>query len=367
VLYLGKLNLFQFKNYGQTQIHLLPQVNCFVGKNGAGKTNLLDAIYYLSFTKSFFGTQDQQHVMAGTDDMRIEGTYYRNSMEEEVEMIWQKGKKHIKVNNNDVKRFSEHIGNYPLVMIAPNDIMLIYEGSEDRRKFLDGMIAQTDKLYLTHLLTYNRSLEQRNRLLKNYAEGGMLDPLLLESYNEQLIQSGTLVYDTRKQFLLAYTPVFQQFYERISEAAEPVSITYTSDLHHYTFADLLQYTESQDLSAARTTKGIHKDDIEFTIGNYPLRKRGSQGQQKSFIIALKLAQYDYLKQATQNKPLLLLDDIFEKLDGQRLHLLLSMIANDVFGQICISDTHLDRLHQVFQPMQVPVKYFMIDKGIIHEI
>lgn len=348
-------------------IHLLPQVNCFVGKNGAGKTNLLDAIYYLSFTKSFLGTQDQQHIMTGLDEMRIEGVYDRNNMEEQVEMIWQRGKKQMKVNNNDIKRFSEHIGNYPLVMIAPNDIMLIYEGSEDRRKFLDGMIAQVDKVYLNTLLVYNRSLEQRNKLLKHYADGGVLDPLLLESYNEQLIKNGTFIYETRMQFLSAYIPVFQQFYARISDAAEPVSIKYHSDLNHYAFADLLQYAESQDLSAARTTKGIHKDDIEFTIGEFALRKRGSQGQQKSFIIALKLAQYDYLKQITHNKPLLLLDDIFEKLDGQRLHLLLSMISNDVFGQICISDTHLDRLHQVFKPMQVAVKYFMIDKGIIHEI
>ncbi len=343
-------------------------INCFVGKNGSGKTNLLDAIYYLSFTKSYFNPLDIQNIKHGENMMSLEGLYLRNGMEEKVRIFVQKGEKKIlKVNNNEPKKFADHIGRYPLVMITPNDIMLIHEGSEERRKFLDGLISQTDKFYLSDLLAYNRTLDQRNRQLKLYQEGGVFDPLLFETYNEQLLKSGSAIYEKRRSFLDEFIPVFREYYQHISSSNEWVNVFYASDLNHEELGLLIQRSEQQDIAAGRTTKGIHKDDLEFSIADYPLRKFGSQGQQKSFIIALKLAQYHYLKIKTGVKPLLLLDDIFEKLDAERLNKLLKMISEDTFGQIFVSDTHLPRLKEVFSGLRAEVKYFMIDNATISDI
>ncbi len=359
----------QFKNYNRGQVLLCKQVNCFVGKNGAGKTNLLDAIYYLSFTKSFFGSNDQQHIQHEKDYFFIEAEIDRNMLTENVRIAVQRGaKKVVKVNNNEHKKISDHIGLYPLVMIAPNDILLILEGSEERRKFIDGFISQCDKVYLNSLLAYNRVLEQRNKQLKIFAEQRFIDATLLQTYNEQLIQYGTLIYLKRKEFMEQFIPVFQSFYKIISGNNELVNIIYQSDLHDKMLADLLHQQQHNDLAAQRTTKGIHKDELAFMIDDQFLKRFGSQGQQKSFIIALKLAQYNYLKQQTATKPVLLLDDIFEKLDEQRLSTLLNMIAQGDFGQIFITDTHLQRLKDVFTPMpQVAVKYFAVDNGSINEI
>ena len=362
------LNLQQFKNYTSAKVNLCPQVNCFTGKNGAGKTNVLDAIYYLSFTKSYFNAQDAQNVHHNLDYFIIKADYERNEIIEQALLYYQKGKKTLKINNNEVKKFSEHIGQYPLVMITPNDIMLLHEGSEERRRFLDGMISQLDKFYLNDLLLYNRTVEQRNKQLRLFAEGMPVDYNLLDSYNALLIKHGEALFAKRSQFLQNFIPVFNQFYAQIAQSQEQVNIVYQSDLLHQNFDELLAKQTSNDLAAQRTTKGIHKDELEFTISNYPIKKFGSQGQQKSFIISLKLAQYAYLKNQTQTKPLLLLDDIFEKLDEYRLNTLLQMIAHDEFGQIFITDTHLPRLQQVFNTMQnVQVKYFTVNQGTINEL
>lgn len=343
-------------------------INCFVGKNGSGKTNLLDAIYYLSFTKSYFNAQDQLNIMHHQPWMSLDGVYNKNGLEESVRLFVQRGeRKVLKVNNNEPDRLADHIGQYPLVMITPNDIMLIHEGSEERRKFLDGMIAQTDKQYLADLLLYNRTMEQRNKLLKAYLDGGIFDPVLFETYNEQLIKTGNAIYHTRKLFLDDFVPVFRSYYQDIASSSEWVNLFYQSDLNHEDMHLLLDRHEQNDMHAGRTTKGIHKDDLEFSIAEYPLKKYGSQGQQKSFIIALKLAQYHYLKLKTGVKPILLLDDIFEKLDAERLNKLLKMIAEDAFGQIFVSDTHLPRLQEVFGKVEATVKYFMIDNGNINDI
>ena len=367
-MHLSSLNIAQFKNYATARVICTPAINCFIGKNGSGKTNLLDAIYYLSFTKSFFHAQDQFNIKHGEPWMRIEGLYMRNDMEEQVSLFVQRGeRKVLKVNNNEPKKFSDHIGHLPLVMITLNDIMLIHEGSEDRRKFLDGIIAQTDKQYLSTLLLYNRVLEHRNKQLRSYQEGGSFDPVLFETYNDQLCESGNLIYACRKAFLEQFIPVFRVFYQDMASADEWVNMVYESDINHEPFDLLLKRNEHADLLAGRTTKGIHKDDINFFIGDYTLKKYGSQGQQKSFIIALKLAQYHYLKQKTPEKPILLLDDIFEKLDAGRLEKLMLMIAEEAFGQIFVSDTHLERLQQVFATIPAHVKYFMIDNGNISEI
>lgn len=370
MLRLHSLRFEQFKNYEKAWINLCPQVNCFVGKNGAGKTNLLDAIYYLSFTKSFFNPNDQQHIrQRGAGFFFIEGHFERNSLEETVRVAVQKGeKKSVKLNNNEHKKIADHIGLYPLVMITPNDIMLIHEGSEERRKFIDGFISQLDKVYLNDLMLYNRVLEQRNRQLKLFAEQQYTDMALLQTYNEQLIRYGTAIYLKRRDFMEKFAPVFSSFYAEISGGNEEVGLEYESDLNRLPFSELLQESERNDLGAQRTTKGIHKDELLFTLNGQPLKKFGSQGQQKSFIIALKLAQYDYLKTRTDSKPLLLLDDIFEKLDEHRLNKLLEMIAHSSFGQIFITDTHLERLQQVFEEMpQVEVKYFRVEDGSVEEL
>ena len=370
MLAIQSLRFEHFKNYSHGAVSLCPQVNCFVGKNGAGKTNVLDAVYYLSFTKSFLNGADQQHIQQNNADyFFIEGSFNRNELEESVRIAVQRGaKKSVQVNNNEHKKLSDHIGLYPLVMIAPNDIMLIHEGSEERRKFMDGFIAQFDKLYLADLLSYNRVQEQRNKQLKLFAEQQYLDATLLQTYNEQLIRYGTSIFLKRKEFMEQFIPVFRSFYATISNGNETVDLQYETDMHTQSMDELLRLTERNDLAAQRTTKGIHKDELVFTLNGQPLKKFGSQGQQKSFIISLKLAQYDYLKQKTLTKPLLLLDDIFEKLDEHRLQTLLSMIAHGDFGQLFITDTHLQRLQEVFQKMPlVAVKYFVVDNGRINEI
>jgi DNA replication and repair protein RecF len=253
-------------------------------------------------------------------------------------------------------------------MITPNDIMLIHEGSEERRKFLDGMISQMDKVYLNDLLLYNRVLDQRNRQLKRFAEMHDFDRMLLDTFNEQLIRFGQAIHEKRQKFLQAFIPVFRKFHTNISSSKDEVNLVYESALNEQPFAELIAQQEHADLAAQRTTRGIHKDDLELLIGGLPLRKFGSQGQQKSFIISLKLAQYEYLKEQTGMKPLLLLDDIFEKLDETRLQQLLTMIAEDSFGQIFITDTHVKRLREVFERMpQVQVTYFLTENGIINEI
>ncbi len=368
-MHLQNLFLTQFKNYSQAELSFSHQVNCFVGSNGVGKTNLLDAVYYLSFTKSFFNAIDLQNILHGNDFFTLEGNFIKNEFEEKVRIVIQRSeKKSVKVNNNEHKKLSDHIGSYPLVMITPNDTLLINEGSEERRKFLDGMISQMDKVYLNDLLQYNRVLEQRNKQLRLFAERNEFDRALLDTFNEQLIRFGNAVYEKRKSFLVSFIPVFRKYYQDISSSNEEVNLVYNATLNNLPFAELLQQSESIDLASQRTSKGIHKDDMEFMINDFSLKKFGSQGQQKSFIISLKLAQYEYLKQQTQLKPLLLLDDIFEKLDEHRLNKLLTMIAEDNFGQIFISDTHLLRLKNVFRSMpQVTIKYFLIDNGIINDL
>lgn len=370
MLLLRSLQFEHFKNYSKGALSFCPQVNCFVGKNGAGKTNMLDAIYYLSFTKSFFSGSDQQHInQNGAGYFFIEAEMERNTLTEKVRIAVQKGaKKTVQVNHNDHKKLIDHIGLYPLVMIAPNDILLILDGSEERRKFLDGFISQCDKSYLSALLSYNRVLEQRNKQLKIFAEQRQVDTALLQTYNEQLIQYGTFIYLKRKEFMGQFLPVFHSFYKTISGNTETVDIGYQSDVSEASLDELFSKYEQADLHAQRTTHGIHKDELLFTLNGQPLKKFGSQGQQKSFIISLKLAQYEYLKQQTLTKPILLLDDIFEKLDEHRLSTLLNMISHGDFGQLFITDTHLQRLKDVFETMpQVPVKYFMVETGSINEL
>jgi len=367
-MHLSQLKLFNFKNYSEAHFRFSKQLNCLTGSNGSGKTNVLDAIYYLAFSKSYFSSQDIQNIRHDEQIFSIDGVFENNNMQQTVHLAVQRGnKKQLLVNNNEYQKFSEHIGNYPLVIIAPDDIGLIQQRSAERRRFMDGFISQLDKLYLNDLLQYNRTLEQRNYLLKQFYDkrpGSLPDQNLLDTYNRSLSKTGTALYEKRKEFLKEFIPIFKKIYENISKSRETTDLIHISDLHAGSFDKLLEESEEADLALQRTTKGVHRDDLEFFISGYSLKRFGSQGQQKSFIIALKLAQFEYLDNKTQIKPLLLLDDIFEKLDGERLKILLEMIADERFGQIFISDTHEERLKEVFDKMDVEVRYFSIENGIL---
>jgi len=295
--------------------------------------------------------------------MSINGAFYKNDNIENTQLIIQLGsKKKLKVNNKEYPKLSAHIGEFPLVIIAPNDIYLIHEGSEERRKFIDSFISQFDKEYLFQLMQYNKTLEQRNAMLKRFFELQIFDENLLTSYNEKLNSFGTFIFEKRKTFMFDFEKLFLKYYHHISLQSDAISLKYESQLLNDNLNNLLNKNLNIDKAAQRTTKGIHKDDLLFEINNFPLKRMGSQGQQKSFIIALKLAQYEYLYNKTGIKPLLLLDDIFEKLDNNRLAIILTMIAEDNFGQIFISDTDKKRLEAMFKNLSTNIKYFEINKG-----
>lgn len=362
-LYLQNLRLYNFKNYASAKFDFSSQINCFTGLNGSGKTNILDAIYYLCFTKSYFQNQDAINILTNENEMSINGAFYKNEIIENTQLIIQKGsKKKLKVNGNEYPKLSAHIGEFPLVIIAPNDIYLIHEGSEERRKFIDSFISQFDKEYLYQLMQYNKALEQRNSLLKTFYEQQYFDENLIASYNEKLISFGEFIFEKRKAFMLDFETLFLKYYHQISLQSDAISLKYESQLLNENLGNLLYQNLSNDKAAQRTTKGIHKDDLLFEINEFPLKRMGSQGQQKSFIIALKLAQYEYLFNKTGIKPLLLLDDIFEKLDNNRLAIILTMIAEENFGQIFISDTDKKRLEEMFKNLPTTIKYFEINKG-----
>jgi DNA replication and repair protein RecF len=368
VFHLQNLRLFQYKNYKDVSFTFCPHINCLLGHNGAGKTNVLDAIYYLSFTKSYFQTNDLNCVMQNKENTYIVGSFVDENIEKKVELSWgNTDKKKLKVNNNDMKRYADHIGRFPVVIITPFDILLILEGSEERRKWIDSILCQTNKLYLDTLMQYNRLIEQRNKLLKNHLAGNTLDPLVMESYDEQLTQKGTYIFESRLAFIHNYVPIFQSYYNQISENQEVVKINYISHLQDNGMADLLNQNRIIDLTTGRTNRGIHKDEFDFLMNDRLLKKHASQGQQKSYIIAMKLAQYEYLQEHCNIKPILLLDDIFEKLDAKRMHVLLNLIASEFFGQIFITDTHQERSQNILSGLATAQKYFMVNNGLINEI
>lgn len=362
-MHLESLYIQQFKNYESLQVHFSPGLNCFTGSNGAGKTNILDAIHYLSFTKSYFNSIDQNQAFFGGHFFVIESSCANNNVQEKLRIVFQKGNgKTLLVNGNEVPKFSEHIGSIPLVMIAPGDISLIQETSEERRRFLDQVISQFDKVYLNSLISYNRVLDQRNKLLKDFKLQGGFNRALLETYNEQLVQTGNYIFTKRAAFVEKLLPLFFTHYHWISGPDEKVGIGYDSDLSKTPFDRLLDQTESADLDLMRTTRGVHRDDLIFTLAHNPMKKFGSQGQQKSFLIALKLAQFDFLSDVKGKKPLLLLDDIFEKLDQQRLTRLFALMGEGKFGQVFLTDTQHERVAAMCLQNNIAAKFFEIENG-----
>eukprot|EP01132_Coremiostelium_polycephalum_P014493 gene14493-17593_t len=342
-MWLKNITLLNFKNYTDADVRFSRTVNAFIGNNGAGKTNLLDAIHYLCLCKGYFNPVDSQQIKTGEELFLIQGDFERKEKNEKITCGVKKNqKKQFKRNKKDYEKLADHIGLFPVVMISPYDVNIIMEGSEERRRFMDNVISQTDAAYLDELILYNRHLLNRNALLKQIAQTRKYDPALLQIFDEQLVASGMKIFEKRKRFMEEYVPLFNQYYTVIAQGAEEVTLFYQSQLNDTAFEMLLQQSAEKDKVLERTTTGIHKDDLLFGIRETPLKKFGSQGQQKSFLIALKLAQYAYLQKYKGFKPLLLLDDIFDKLDDQRMHKLMEMVSHQDFGQIFITDTGRER-------------------------
>ncbi len=359
-MYLQRLSLMNFKNIEDQTFDFEKKINCFVGSNGAGKTNVLDAIYYLSFAKSYFNPIAIQNIKYHEDFFVIEGGYVVRERSEKIICSLKKGQKKILKRNGKIyNRFSEHIGQFPLVIISPADRDLITEGSETRRKFIDGVISQQDKHYLSSLIGYNKVLNQRNALLKFFVANRTFDALNLNAYNKQLIYYGTEIHEKRSAFLEKFVPIFDEKYQIISNDNEHVGLRYKSQLNDINFDELLAAHLEKDKVLQYTYGGIHKDDLTFEIGTYPIKKFGSQGQQKSYLIALKFAQFEFIKKQSGVTPILLLDDIFDKLDEHRVSQIINLVNNDEFGQIFITDTHFERTENVIKQSNKPYQIFTL--------
>lgn len=363
-----KLSLANFKNHTEKSFDFSPQINCFVGNNGVGKTNILDALHYLSVGKSFLGNSDFQNIKENEYFFGIDSTIENEEKEDNIKILLPKeAKKIIKKNDKTYERIADHIGYLPSVMISPYDSNLISDSGESRRKFLDTMISQTDYDYLFSLIQYQKTLQQRNALLKYFQKNRNFDKDSLEIYNEPLSKFGSQIFEKRKAFIQNLNPVIQDFYEIISNGKERISVIYESNLlegihsnqPEKVVLELLQENLEKDRALTYTSKGIHKDDLLFEMNGHPLKKFGSQGQQKSFLISLKLAQIKRIKELTGKNPILLLDDIFDKLDDGRVSQLISLINREKFGQMFITDTHKERTESVVRRINEESRIFEI--------
>ena len=362
-MHLQSLQLANFKNYAAVKIDLSAKINVLVGKNGSGKTNLLDAIHYLSLTKSAFSA-DNFSIRQGELFFFIKGVFQHNKDIRELSCSLQNGAKKIfREGVNEYQKLSEHIGKYPVVLIAPDDTSLVKEGSDERRKFFDSLISQLDRVYLEELIQYNYALKQRNGLLKIFAESNTFDSIALESFDHILVKSGNFIFNKRKDFTQEFLPVFRRFYNFIV-ADEQADLDYKSEIQKTDFNSGLNANQQRDLLLQRTNFGVHKDDYIFTLGHGDLKRLGSQGQQKSFVIALKLAQFEIIKRHKQFKPILLLDDIFDKLDDLRIAKLLELIHNDELGQLFITDARPDRTGELLRQINASAAIFTVDKGVV---
>lgn len=366
-----QLSIINFKNLEQVELFPSPKINCFIGLNGMGKTNLLDAIYYLSFCKSFTNTTDTQSIRHDEEFSIIQGWYKKNNdqnlnsgtikADEYFCCLRHKQKKQFKYSKKEYDRLSDHIGKIPLVLISPGDNELISGGSEDRRKFLDLFLSQFDKMYLHELINYNKALTQRNALLKNR---NLIDNSLLDILDERLCEEGQKIYDKRKEFIKHFIPHFQEIYSSISPSTEKVTLTYKSDFEYSDFKELIKQKRIKDIERGHTSVGIHRDNLEMLINGYALRKEGSQGQNKSYIVALKLAQFNFLKQITNTTPLLLLDDIFDKLDASRVKRIIDLVLNKKFGQIFITDTNREHIDEILSNSETNYHLYNVENGNI---
>ena len=359
-MFLKSLSLLNYKNFDSKIFSFNDKINCIVGNNGIGKTNVLDAIYHLSFGKSYFNPVATQNIKHDADFFVVNGDYLKHNQPEKIIISLKRGqKKIIKRNGKEYEKFSEHIGFLPLVIISPADRDLIIEGSDTRRKFIDSVISQSNKAYLIDLINYNKIVAQRNALLKYFALNHTFNADTLEIYNNQLTDYGTKIFKKREDFIKEFFDNFKSRYQAISNGNEVVNLVYQSDLFDNSLDILLKNQLSKDKALQYTSVGIHKDDLHFNIEEHPIKKFGSQGQQKSFLIALKLAQFDFIKKQSGDDPILLLDDIFDKLDEQRVSQIIKLVDDENFGQIFISDTHADRTENAIKQVHQSYEIFKL--------
>jgi DNA replication and repair protein RecF len=359
-MFLKKISLFNYKNFSEATFQFDAKINCFVGKNGIGKTNVLDAIYHLANGKSYFNPLAIQNIKHNEDFFVIDGEFEKSHRIEQIVSSFKKGQKKILKRNGKIyEKFSDHIGFIPLVMISPADNDLIIEGSETRRRFIDTVISQLEPTYLQELIQYQKIISQRNALLKYFALNHTYDSETLSIYNEQLNGLGQSIFVKRKQFITDFVPIFNKYHQTITDSCEAVQLVYESHLFENDLISLLEENLTKDRALQYTSVGIHKDDLAFQIDGHPIKKFGSQGQQKSFLIALKLAQFEFVKKQSGEKPILLFDDIFDKLDETRVSKIVAMVNANEFGQLFISDTHPERTETIVKTTHQSYKIFSL--------
>ena len=359
-VFLTKISIINYKNIPDKEYELDPKINCFVGNNGVGKTNILDAIYHLSMGKSYFNVKNDQLIKNGNDYMLIDGVFKLNDKNEGIVCSLKIGeKKVLKRNGKAYKKFSNHIGLIPVVIISPYDNDLINDGSSERRKFIDSIISQNDKEYLTNLIAYTRLIQNRNKLLKQYNKSVDFDLDTIRVYDDLIFKLSDPIFKVREKFIKDFTPLVLEKYKQISDDKEKISINYKSDLINNNIKNLIRDSFQKDVILQYTSTGLHKDDFIFNLDDNRIKKFGSQGQQKSFLIALKLAQFDYLKNKTGNSPILIMDDIFDKLDLLRVKRIVEMVNSTNFGQLFLSDTDKERIDKVLSGLNLTSKIFKV--------
>ena len=363
-MWLRRISILNYKNLEEVDLEFSRKLNCIVGSNGMGKTNLMDAVYYLSFCKSATNPTDSQNIMHDREFFVIQGFYETDDGDQEEIYcgLKKRSRKQFKRNKKEYQRLADHIGLVPLLMVSPSDSSLISEGSDERRRFMDQVISQFDHNYLDALIRHNKALAQRNTMLKQAAEP---DPDVLSLWEDVMAQTGKQIHCVRKSFIEEFTPVFQSYYSRISQDSETVSLDYVSHAERGELGDMLKESRIRDRILGFTTVGIHKDDLKMELGGYPIRREGSQGQNKTYLIALKLAQFQFLKRTgSQTTPLVLLDDIFDKLDASRVEQIVKIASGDDFGQIFITDTNRDNLDKILMKTGGDCRLFTVDHGAV---
>lgn len=361
-MHINHLSILNFKNIREAELTFSAGLNCFVGNNGEGKTNVLDAIYYLAFCKSHTNPSDAQNIHHDADFFMLQGTFQNEALLNTVSCgVKRRQKKSFKYNGKEYERLSEHIGKLPLVLISPADEDLIRDGSDERRRFMDMVISQYDRDYMEALVAYNKALLQRNALLR---EDGETDPSLFEVYELNMAQHGEGLFKKRQAFVKAFTPVFEDYYHYISGGKESIRLKYTSQLSEGDLFEQLSAARQRDKLLGFTSKGVHKDELLMELDGYPIKREGSQGQRKSFLIAMKLGQYGFLKQTRHLKPLLLIDDLFDKLDATRVEHILRLVSGQDFGQLFITDTNKDHLVRLLERTGSDFRFFHVSDGVI---
>lgn len=361
---LSSISILNFKNIVESSMSFSSNLNCFIGDNGMGKTNILDAIYYLSFCKSCNIQGDMAILRHGADFMLVQGKYERRQEQEDVVIGFKPGKKkNVKRNGKEYKKLSEHIGLLPLVMVSPMDWELVRGTGEERRKFMDQIISQSNREYMDCLIRYGKGIENRNAMIRQ----GFRDPILFETVETSICKAAAYIHSVRCSWIEEFSPIFMNYYRSISNSAETVSLKYRSHLNDMTMEELLSHNREKDMVMGYTTGGLHRDDIELMLDSHPMRKIGSQGQCKTYTVAMRLAQYDFLKKTNGITPLLLLDDIFDKLDAKRVESIIRVVSDDTFGQIFITDTNRTHLDNIIRSIGKDYKMFKVENGDCREI